>query len=101
MTSLTGIRGLSEPTGSWKMICIRRRNRFRSLPSLAKMSSPSIVAEPAVCGCSRMTVRPSVDLPQPDSPTRPKTSPLLIENETSSTALTSPTLRRNTPAWIG
>ena len=26
MMSLTGMRGLSEPKGSWKMICIRLRN---------------------------------------------------------------------------
>jgi hypothetical protein len=30
--------------------------------------------------------RPVVDLPQPDSPTRPRVSPFLTENEMSSTA---------------
>ena len=34
-------------------------------------------------------MRPSVDLPQPDSPTRPTTSPSSTENDTSSTACTT------------
>ena len=34
-----------------------------------------------------------VDLPQPDSPTRPSVSPLLTSNEMPSTAWTAPTLR--------
>ena len=42
--------------------------------------------------------RPSVVLPQPDSPTRPKTSPRRTSKLTSSTALTSPTWRRMKPA---
>src|SRR5262245_2322706 len=33
-------------------------------------------------------VRPTVVLPQPDSPPRPSVSPAAIENETSSTAFT-------------
>ena len=37
-----------------------------------------------------------VVLPQPDSPTRPKVSPLRMENDTSETALTLPTLRWST-----
>ena len=37
---------------------------------VAQMSSPSNVIVPAVGGDSRRTVRPSVVLPQPDSPTR-------------------------------
>src|SRR5438477_6856259 len=38
-------------------------------------------------------VRPVVDLPQPDSPTRPRVSPCLTVKLTPSTALTSATLR--------
>ena len=34
--------------------------------------------------------RPSVDLPQPDSPTNPSVSPRLTKNETSSTAWSRP-----------
>ena len=37
-------------------------------------------------------VRPVVDLPQPDSPTRPMVVPLLILKETPSTAFTLPTV---------
>src|SRR5919106_2060371 len=46
--------------------------------------------------------RPIVDLPQPDSPTRPSVSPRWISRETSSTALMSPTWRsRMIPLLIG
>ena len=38
-------------------------------------------------------VRAKVDLPQPDSPTKPSTSPRLSVKETPSTALTEPTKR--------
>ena len=37
MMSLTGMRGFSEPTGSWKMICIRRRSLLRSAPFFSKI----------------------------------------------------------------
>src|SRR5690554_651986 len=48
---------------------------------------------------SRMTVRAAVDLPQPDSPTRPSVSPRRRSKLMPSTALTSPTWRRNTTPW--
>ena len=101
MMSLMGIRGLSEPTGSWKMICIRRRSFLSSLPFLSKIGSPSSWADPAVGGWSWIRVLPRVDLPQPDSPTRPKTSPLRTLKLTSSTAFTSPMWRRRKPPRIG
>jgi hypothetical protein len=44
---------------------------------------------------------PTVDLPQPDSPTRPSVSPRAMSKLIPSTALMSPTCRRNMPAWIG
>ena len=37
-------------------------------------------------GTSRITVRATVDLPQPDSPTSPSVSPSAIEKLTPSTA---------------
>src|SRR5262249_39103068 len=43
---------------------------------------------PAVSGSNCVTRRPSVDLPQPDSPTRPRHSPRLTSKLTPSTALT-------------
>ena len=43
-------------------------------------------------------VRPTVVLPQPDSPTRPSVSPSLMVKLTSSTACTQATTRCNKPA---
>src|SRR6187431_3095490 len=45
--------------------------------------------------------RPTVVLPLPDSPTRPRVSPWSSVNETPSTARTSPVLRSSTPPNIG
>jgi hypothetical protein len=47
------------------------------------MSWPSKRIAPRVGCSSRSTVRPSVDLPQPDSPTRPSVSPGAIASDTS------------------
>ena len=69
-------RGLSEAIGSWKISCRRRRIR-RILSAASPVSSvPSNTTLPAVGRRSCRTARPKVDLPQPDSPTRPKVSPL-------------------------
>ncbi|MEY9756203.1 hypothetical protein ABIE73_003598 [Bradyrhizobium yuanmingense] len=65
------------------------------------MSSPSRRIWPEVGSTSRSTLRATVDLPQPDSPTRPSVSPVPSANETPSTACTVPTCRRNTPARTG
>src|SRR5581483_2260767 len=46
-------------------------------------------------------VRPTVVLPQPDSPTMPSVSPFLMEKLTSSTACTCATTRCITPARTG
>ena len=40
-----------------------------------KTSSPRKCTRPDVAGISRSRLRPTVDLPQPDSPTKPKLSP--------------------------
>src|SRR6185436_1299192 len=45
--------------------------------------------------------RPSVDLPQPDSPTMPRVSPGLRSNEMPSTALTAPLAPASSPFPIG
>src|SRR5215471_5831594 len=45
---------------------------------------------PAVTSSRPAIIRSSVDLPQPDGPTRTRNSPLAIVSETSSTATTSP-----------
>src|SRR5215475_14047594 len=46
-------------------------------------------------------LRPVVDLPQPDSPTRPSVSPAMMSNVMSSTACTRATSRENRPPRIG
>src|SRR5713101_1060868 len=48
-----------------------------------------------------MMVRPRVDLPQPDSPTRPSVSPFLISMSTPSTARTWAVVRCSTPDEMG
>src|SRR3954469_5980387 len=61
------------------------------------MSSPANSILPSVGSSSRRTVRPAVDLPQPDSPTRPTVSPARISSEIPSTARTAPAVRRRIP----
>ena len=53
------------------------------------MSSPSNTIWPAVGSISRISSRPSVDLPQPDSPTRPSVSPAAISKSTTSSTARS------------
>src|SRR5665213_978172 len=65
------------------------------------MSTPLTLMVPPVGSISRRTVRPTVDLPQPDSPTRPSVSPLSIEKLTPSTANTVPAACCNSPLRIG
>ena len=73
-----------------------RVGRCRRSP--ARRSGPSRRSASSSC----RIVRASVDLPQPDSPTRPSVSPLATESETPSTAWTAPTWRSNrTPDLIG
>ena len=50
---------------------------------------------------SRRIARPSVVLPEPDSPTTPSVSPLRTSTLTPSTALMWPTVLRITPRLIG
>src|SRR3984957_205153 len=61
------------------------------------MSRPSSRMVPAVGSIRRSTVRPTVDLPQPDSPTRPSVSRGAIAKETPSTASTLPPPRPKKP----
>src|SRR5579864_323798 len=65
------------------------------------MSSPLNTILPLVGSTSLIAVRPSVDLPQPDSPTSPRVSPVLISRSTPSTACTCPTVRCSTPEATG
>ena len=98
----TVLRGLSDENGSWKIICICRRNGFICLRFRPTSSEPSNFMEPLVGSRRRNTLRPVVDLPQPDSPTKPRVSPWNTSNETPSTAFTSPMCRLiNVPPRIG
>src|SRR5487761_182852 len=65
------------------------------------MSSPMNSIVPAVGSRRRIMVRPSVDLPQPDSPTRPTVSPFLMSRSTPSTAWTCATVLWRTPEVMG
>src|SRR3954447_18797971 len=69
---------------------LRRMSRS-ALPLRLKMSWPLNRTVPAVGRSSAMSNRPSVDLPQPDSPTTPRVSPLRRSKLTPSTARTAPT----------
>ena len=82
-------RGLSDAYGFWKMIWMRRLYGMNSRADIARMSRPSKCAVPAVASCSRISVRPTVVLPEPDSPTRPSVLPLGRSNDTSCTARNS------------
>src|SRR3954447_11284417 len=53
-------------------------------------SRPPIEIVPAVASSRPAIIRRSVDLPQPDGPTRTRNSPLPIVSETPSTATTPP-----------
>jgi hypothetical protein len=61
------------------------------------MAAWSKTTEPLSGASSPRTIRPVVDFPEPDSPTRPSVSPRWMSNETPSTARTSMT-RPNMPA---
>ena len=70
-------RGLRLSVGSWNTIWMRLRigSVANFLAGIAPMSSPSNWIRPSVASISRMTMVEVVDLPQPDSPTRPTLSP--------------------------
>jgi hypothetical protein len=71
--------GVSADSGSWKIIAMllpRRRAKLRS--SSPASSWPLSRTEPstrAVAGSKPITARADADLPEPDSPTIPSTSP--------------------------
>src|SRR3954463_8211038 len=81
--------------GSWKIIAISLPRISRSRRGLAvSRSSPFQDAVPEDIavrfGLSPMIVRQVTLLPEPDSPTIPRVWPLSTENETPSTARTTP-----------
>src|ERR1051325_9115548 len=77
------MRGFNDEYGSWNTIWIRRRcDRSR----LAVNVWPSKLTVPDVGLQSPTIARPSVDLPQPDSPTSPRVSPRASVRSTPSAA---------------
>src|SRR5882672_1734179 len=58
--------------------------------SSGAMSTPSTTISPPAIGTSFMIALPSVDLPQPDSPTSPRVSPTARSRLTPLTARTTP-----------
>ena len=67
--------GFSDEIGSWKIIWMFVRTVRMSLPWSVVSSCPWKLMEPLVGRGSCMIARPVVDLPHPDSPTRPSVSP--------------------------
>src|SRR5699024_4930150 len=76
-----------------------RRISRRSLPRRAKRSRPSKRTLPEVGAMRRTMVRARVDLPHPDSPTRPSVSPLAMFMLTPESACTS-ARRPNMPCLV-
>ena len=96
-----GVRGSRLANGSWKTICALRRYDLSCDPLSLVMSTPSKRTEPPVGSISRRMSRPTVVLPQPDSPTSPSVSPARTSKSTPSTARTWPTTRCSAPARTG
>src|SRR5579885_179528 len=87
--------GLSRVSGSWNIapISLPRRRRISGAGRLSMRRPPSTMRPPAMWpgGSKRpMMAAPVSDLPAPDSPTTPSTSPGAMAKETPSTAVTSP-----------
>ncbi len=101
MMSRTRRRGLRLENGSWNTTCIRRRSGRNRRAERLSMRCPSSRTSPEVIGYRRRMDFPTVDLPQPLSPTRDRVSPLAISNETPSTAWTVPPVRPNSPPRSG
>ena len=86
--------GLSECSAPWKTIEASAQRTARRSPQLmVRTSAPLTRTSPetaASLGCSRSTVLTRVDLPQPDSPATPSTSPACTTRSTPRSAGSSP-----------
>jgi hypothetical protein len=90
-----GRTGFSVIIGSWKIIAISfPRNRRISFSCRPTSSRPFSFIEPSTMrpgGSTRpMMEKPVTVLPEPDSPTRPSTSPRETSKDTPSTDFTTP-----------
>jgi hypothetical protein len=90
-------RGLSAACGSWNTIwaCDRRQARVAALS--ADTSWPASTMRPSLGCSSPITIRASVDLPLPLSPTMPMNSPSASVRLASLTALKPGPGRQNRP----
>ena len=73
----------------WKTMPTSARSLARALPSSGR-ATPSMVIEPEAMGSSRLMVRHSVDLPDPDGPMTTSTSPLSTVRSMSLSTWRSP-----------
>src|SRR4051794_26394930 len=97
-------RGSRLEYGSWKTICtsLPRRRRSFAHPRRVEPARPPAVIVPAVGAVSPTSIRATVVLPDPDSPTIASDPPGATERSTPSTARTSPkTLRSPLAASTG
>ncbi len=79
-------RGLRDEKGFWNTICILDLRPLSASPESPVTSSPSKTIRPESGSIRRRRSLPRVDFPQPDSPTRPRISPLPIARLTPFTA---------------
>ena len=78
--------GLSDEYGSWNTICIQRRCSRPGRAAAEIHSVPANSTVPPLASMSRISVRASVDLPQPDSPTTPSVRRSPMSKLTASSA---------------
>lgn len=72
MISMTFFLGFKQAIGSWKIICIFVCNSLDvSLFNFPPISFPLKTIDPEVGLYKRIILLPVVDLPEPDSPTKP------------------------------
>jgi len=72
MISITFLRGFKQAIGSWKIICILVCNSLAvALSNFPPISLPLKTIDPEVGLYKRIILLPVVDLPEPDSPTKP------------------------------
>ena len=86
-------QGLRDPAASWYTIWNPSARALAPGRCRSDRFSPRTITSPEVGRCNPTITRPSVVLPQPDSPTMPSTSPSSMVRFTSSTARTTP------PPW--
>src|SRR5690606_10012926 len=88
-SSYTVIVGFNDAYGSWNTNCTWRRRFLRSERDSSRTSRPSKRTCPDNGSNRPTTDRATVDLPQPDSPTRHTVSPACTDKDTPATACTS------------